>query len=152
MVLQGQATVQAFHMPVRGIRGATTAAENSAAAIIEATDEMLRAIMERNNVDLTEIASAFFTTTPDLTAEFPAYAARQLGWLAVPLLCGHEMNVLGALPRCVRVLIHLNTDLPQSAMRHVYLRDAVSLRRDLVDRYGQSDDPRGDAVTPNTSP
>jgi len=133
-------------MSVRGIRGATTAAENSAAAIIEATDEMLRAIMERNNIDLIEIASAFFTTTPDLTAEFPAYAARQLGWLAVPLLCGHEMNVPGALPRCVRVLIHLNTDLPQTAMRHVYLREAVSLRRDLVDRYGQSDDPRGDTL------
>ncbi len=136
-------------MPVRGIRGATTATENSAAAICDATDELLRAIMERNNVDITEIASAFFTTTPDLTAEFPAYAARGLGWLTVPLLCGHEMNVpLGsvpsAIPRCIRVLIHLNTDLPQSAMRHAYLREAVTLRRDLVERYGQSDDPRGD--------
>ncbi len=135
-------------MPVRGIRGATTATENSAAAICEATDELLRAIMERNNVDITEIASAFFTTTPDLTAEFPAYAARGLGWLTVPLLCGHEMSVPGALPRCIRVLIHLNTDLPQSAMRHAYLREAVTLRRDLVERYGQSDDPRGDAPKP----
>jgi len=110
-------------MPVRGIRGATTAVENSATAIIAATDEMLRAIMERNNVDLTEIASAFFTTTPDLTAEFPAYAARQLGWLAVPLLCGHEMNVPGALPRCVRVLIHLNTDLPQTGTPGIECRN-----------------------------
>ena len=135
-------------MPVRGIRGATTATENSAAAICEATDELLRAIMERNNVDITEIASAFFTTTPDLTAEFPAYAARGLGWLTVPQLCGHEMSVPGALPRCIRVLIHLNTDLPQSAMRHAYLREAVTLRRDLVERYGQSDDPRGDAPKP----
>ncbi len=131
-------------MPVRGIRGATTAAENSADAIIAATEEMLRAIVERNSLDPAEIASAFFTTTPDLTAEFPAYAARQLGWLSVPLLCGHEMNVPNALPLCVRVLIHLNSDLPQAAMRHVYLRGAVALRRDLVERFGQSDDPRGD--------
>ncbi len=135
-------------MPVRGIRGATTATENSHGAIIEATDELLRAIVERNSLDVDEIASAFFTTTPDLTAAFPAYAARQLGWLTVPLLCGHEMNVpesvQGALPLCIRVLIHLNTGLPQSAMRHAYLRGAVALRRDLVERYGQSDDPRGD--------
>jgi len=135
-------------MPVRGIRGATTATENSAAAICEATDELLRAVMERNNVDIAEIASAFFSTTSDLTAEFPAYAARGLGWLTVPLLCGHEMNVPGALPGCIRVLIHLNTDLPQSAMRHAYLREAVTLRRDLVERYGQSDDPRGDTPKP----
>jgi len=137
-------------MPVRGIRGATTATENGAAAICAATDELLRAILERNNIDIAEIASAFFTTTPDLTAEFPAYAARGLGWLTVPLLCGHEMNVPDALPRCIRVLIHLNTDLPQDAMRHAYLREAVTLRRDLVERYGQSDDPRGDAPTPQT--
>jgi len=131
-------------MPVRGIRGATTVTENSAAAVVEATREMLRAIVERNNLDTAEIASAFFSTTPDLTAEFPAYAARELGWLTVPLLCGHEMSVPGALPLCIRVLIHLNTDLPQSAMRHAYLRGAVVLRRDLVDRFGQSDDKAGD--------
>ncbi len=140
-------------MPVRGVRGATTAAENSAGAIVEATEELLRAIVERNTIDPDEIVSALFTTTRDLTAEFPAYAARRIGWLTVPLLCGHEMDVpLGsvpsAIPRCIRVLIHLNSDLPQGAMRHAYLRDAMSLRRDLVERFGQSDDPRGDTATP----
>ncbi len=131
-------------MAVRGIRGATTVEENSASAIVEATYELLRVLIDRNAVDTAEIASAFFTTTPDLNAEFPAYAARELGWLTVPLLCGHEMSVPRALPRCIRVLVHLNTDLPQTAMRHVYLRDAVLLRRDLVERFGQSDDPGGD--------
>lgn len=131
-------------MPVRGIRGAITATENSAEAIVEATGELLRAIVAHNKIDVEEIASTFFTTTRDLTVEYPAYAARQLGWLTVPLICGHEMEVPGGLPRCIRVLIHLNTDLPQAAMHHVYLREAVTLRRDLVQRYGQSDDPSGD--------
>ena len=131
-------------MAVRGIRGAITVEENSAAAIVEATEALLRALVERNGIDPVEVASVFFTTTPDLNAEFPAYAARQLGWLTVPLMCGHEMNVPGALPRCIRVMLHLNTEQPQSAMHHVYLRGAVALRRDLVQRYGQSDDPSGD--------
>ncbi len=131
-------------MPVRGIRGATTAAENTPEAIGEATAELLRDIVTHNAIDPDEIAAAFFTTTRDLNADFPAYAARQIGWLTVPLMCGHEMDVPGALPRCIRVMLHLNTDLPQSAMRHVYLRDAVALRRDLVARYGQSDTPAED--------
>jgi len=131
-------------MPVRGIRGATTAAENTSEAICEATAELLRDIVTRNDIDPDEIAAAFFTTTRDLNADFPAYAARQIGWLTVPLMCGHEMDVPGSLPRCIRVMLHLNTGLPQSAMRHIYLRDAVSLRRDLVARFGQSDTPTED--------
>ena len=77
------------------------------------------------------VASAIFTTTPDLDAEFPALAARQLGWLDVPLLCGHEMSIPGSLPRCIRLLVHWNTDLPQEAIQHIYVRDAVKLRPDL---------------------
>lgn len=131
-------------MAVRGIRGATTVDRNTPEAIVEATEELLRALVELNAIDPAEIASAFFTTTEDLTAEFPAYAARRLGWLEVPLFCGHEMNVPNRLPLCIRVMLHYNTDRPQSAIRHAYLRRAVSLRRDLVERYGQSDDKLGD--------
>lgn len=131
-------------MAVRGIRGATTADENSAAAIFTATEELLRAMVELNDVDPDEVASAFFTTTPDLNAAFPAYAARQLGWLTVPLICGHEMGVPGDVPLCIRVMLHYNTDKPQAAMHHAYLRGAVALRRDLVARFGQSDDKSGD--------
>lgn len=131
-------------MAVRGIRGATTAQENSVEAILEATEELLRVLVDQNQIDPAEIASAFFTTTRDLNAEYPAYAARRLGWLTVPLICGHEMDVPDLLPLCVRVMLHYNTDLPQSAMRHAYLRGAVVLRRDLVERFGQSDDKAGD--------
>lgn len=131
-------------MPVRGIRGATTVQENTAEAIVEATAELLSAMIAQNELDAAEIAAAYFSTTMDLNAEFPAYAARRLGWLTVPLMCGHEMNVPGALPRCIRVLLHYNTERPQTAMRHAYLREAVALRRDLVQRFGQSDDRSGD--------
>ena len=131
-------------MAVRGIRGAITVAENSPEAIIAATDELLRAMSDMNAIDPAEVASAFFTTTVDLNAAFPAYAARRLGWLAVPLMCSHEMAVPGDLPRCIRILLHLNTDKPQSAMRHAYLRGAVALRRDLIEHFGQSDDRLGD--------
>lgn len=123
-------------MPVRGIRGAITADENSVAAIHTATTELLRVVVERNSLDLDDIASAWFTVTPDLTATFPAYAARQLGWASVPLICSTEIPVPGALASVVRVLLHYNTDLPQSAMHHVYLRGARSLRTDLIERYG----------------
>ena len=86
-------------MPVRGIRGATTASSNTAEAITDATEELLRELVTLNDLDPTEIAFAYFTTTPDLNAEFPALAARRLGWLDVPLLCGHDMNVQQPNPR-----------------------------------------------------
>jgi chorismate mutase len=123
-------------MAVRGIRGAITAEANTVEAIHEATGELLRAMVERNSIDVQEIASAWFTVTPDLDASFPAYAARKLGWIAIPLICGTEIPVPGALGRVVRVLLHYNTDLPQSAIHHVYLRGAVALRQDLVERFG----------------
>ena len=122
-------------MPVRGIRGATTAAGNQASAIVQATEELLRELIALNDIRPEEIAFAYFTTTRDLDAEFPALAARQLGWLDVPLLCGHDMEVKQPNPRgirlCIRVLLLYNTDRPQSAMRHAYLRGAEAIKQDL---------------------
>ena len=122
-------------MPVRGIRGATTANANTAQAIIEATEELLKELVLLNDLDSNEIASAFFTTTPDLNAEFPAHAARRLGWLNVPMLCGHDMQVLQPNPRgvpmCVRVLLMYNTPRPQAAMRFAYMRGAEAIKADL---------------------
>ena len=128
-------------MPCRGIRGATTVENDSAAAILAATRELLTRIVEANDMALEDIASAFFIVTPDLTAAFPAQAARELGWQHVPLLDAQEIPVPGSLPRCVRVLIHWNTEKPQAEIRHVYLRGAASLRPDLKEkREAENDD------------
>jgi chorismate mutase len=119
-------------MPVRGIRGATVAPKDQAEVILSATRELIQAILETNpTLALQDIASATFTLTDDLTAAYPAKAARQLGWTNVPLMCACEIPVPGSLPGCIRVLIHWNTDLPQSAIRHVYLGEAQNLRTDL---------------------
>jgi chorismate mutase len=120
-------------MCVRGIRGATVAADNNTGDILAATRELLLAIREVNPTLLPEdIASIFFTVTDDLNAVHPARAARELGWGAVPLICGREIPVPGSLPACIRVLIHWNTELPQSAVHHVYLGQAAILRPDLM--------------------
>jgi chorismate mutase len=122
-------------MPVRGVRGATTAETNTADSITEATEELLRELVHLNDLDPAEICFAYFTTTHDLTAEFPAFAARKLGWLDVPLLCGHDMDVQLPNPRgvlmCVRVLILYNTPRPQSSMRFAYMRGAQAIKADL---------------------
>ena len=119
-------------MAVRGIRGATTVDSNSAEAILEATRELLAAIVTANNVNPEDIASAIFTVTPDLDAAFPARAAREFGWHHVPLLDAAEIEVGGSLPRTIRALIHWNSERPIYDVRHVYLRDAVRLRPDLT--------------------
>lgn len=120
---------------MRGIRGATTAAVNTPDAIVEATDELLRELMRANDLEVSEVCFAFFTTTHDLTAEFPAFAARRLGWVDVPLLCGHDMDVQlpnpRGVPMCIRILLLYNTESPQSAMRAVYLRGAQAIKADL---------------------
>jgi chorismate mutase len=122
-------------LPVRGIRGATTATANTAEAINEATEELLKELVHLNDLDPNDIACAFLTTTADLDAEFPAHAARRLGWTQVALLCGHDMNVTGANPRavpmCIRVLVLYNTPRPQTAMRFAYLRGAQAILADL---------------------
>ena len=115
----------------RGVRGATTVEHNDREEILTATRQLVALMVRRNNIDRRDVASAIFSTTPDLDAEFPALAARQLGWLDVPLLCGHEIAVPGSLSRCIRVLVHWNTDVPQADIQHVYVRDAVRLRPDL---------------------
>ncbi len=118
-------------MPCRGVRGATTVQKNDREEILTATRQLVALMVRRNNIDKLDVASAIFSTTPDLDAEFPALAARQLGWLDVPLLCGHEISVPGSLPRCIRLLVHWNTDVPQREIQHIYVRDAVRLRPDL---------------------
>ena len=117
-------------MRLRALRGATTVDENSAEAILAATDELLRELIGRNALESDEMVSCIFTCTDDLDAEFPAVAARRLGLSAVPLLCARELDVPGSLPRVIRVLLHAYAD-PQTPARHVYLRDAVNLRADL---------------------
>ena len=119
-------------MPVRGIRGATTVTKNSKEEIVEATKELLSVMIESNDIDQDDVASAFFTTTTDLNAEFPAVGARQMGWTNVPLLCGHEMYVPGSLPMCVRILLHVNTEKGAHDVNHVYIRGARALRPDLA--------------------
>ena len=116
---------------VRGVRGATTVESNTREDILKATRQLLALMMRRNEIQPTDVASAIFTLTKDLNAEFPALAARQMGWLEVPLLCGYELEVPGSLGKCVRILVHWNTDKPQSAIHHVYIHDAVALRPDL---------------------
>ena len=118
-------------MGCRGIRGAITVEIDSADAIVAATRELLVGMVVANNVVVADIASAIFTVTPDLTAAFPARAARELGWRHVPLLDAQEVPVPGSLPRCVRALLLWNTERSQEEIRHVYLRDAGSLRPDL---------------------
>jgi len=117
-------------MPIRGIRGATVADADTPEAIRAATSEMLRALMVANELDLDDVASVVFSTTPDLTAEVPARAARDLGWDEAALMCVAEMNTRGGLPRCIRVRVHWNTERRPHEIHHVYLHAAGQLRPD----------------------
>jgi chorismate mutase len=120
-------------MPIRGIRGATTVTADEPDLILQATRELLEEILAENEgMRPEDVASALFTVTDDLVSTFPAQGARQMGWGLVPMLCAREIPVPGSLPRVIRVLVHWNTDLPQNEVTHVYLRDAVKLRPDLV--------------------
>jgi chorismate mutase len=115
---------------LRALRGAITVDDNEAEAILSATEELVHEVMERNALAPDDLVSCIFTCTADLDAEFPAVAARRLGLSAVPLLCAREIEVPGSLPRVIRLMLHCYAD-PGSPARHVYLREAVSLRRDL---------------------
>lgn len=117
-------------MRVRGIRGATTAEANTREAILKATDELLRLMIDANRVCVEDVASVIFTTTIDLNADYPALAARALGWHDAALLCAHEMNVPHGLPRCIRILIHWNTLVRADEVQHVYIKGAAHLRPD----------------------
>jgi len=118
-------------MLCRGIRGAITIETNQADSIIQASQMLLEKITLANHLSVDDIAGVFFTCTDDLDAAYPAVGARQLGWSHTPLLCMQEMRVTGSLPRCLRVLILWNTDLPAEQIRHIYLGEARQLRPDL---------------------
>jgi chorismate mutase len=115
-------------MNMRGIRGATCVKGNQKTEIVEATKELLQQLVEANQLKVEAIAAIIFTATKDLNAEFPAAAARELGWVDTPLLCSVEIDVPGSLAKCLRVLILANLDVPQAAVKNVYLREAVKLR------------------------
>lgn len=116
----------------RGVRGATTADSNTPEAVLAATRQLLALIIRQNDIDPADVGSAIFTVTKDLDAEFPALAARQLGWMNVPLMCSYEISVPGSLQSCVRVLLHWNTTKNGDEIQHVYLKDAAGLRPDLM--------------------
>jgi chorismate mutase len=117
-------------MKCRGVRGAITVSRDDQDEILSATRELLSAMLEVNELQIDDIASIYFTTTADLTSTYPAFAARQLGWFDMALLCGHEMAVPDGMGYCIRVLIHWNTTKTASEIAHVYLREARSLRPD----------------------
>lgn len=117
-------------MTVRGVRGATVAEANTREAILAAARELLEALISANGIDLADVASVTFTATPDLDAAYPALAARELGWRDTALMCLQEMNVPGSLSRCLRVLIHWNTEKRPEDIRHIYLHAAAQLRPD----------------------
>jgi chorismate mutase len=118
-------------MKCRGVRGATTVEANTRDEILMNTRQLLALMIRANGIEPEDVASAMFSVTSDLNAEFPALAARQLGWLDVPLLCTYEVDVPGSLRRCIRIMIHWNTEVPQHEIRHVYIKDATRLRPDL---------------------
>ncbi len=117
-------------MICRGIRGATTVEEDTPEAILQGTRELLALMIRLNGIESVDVCSAIFTTTRDIVSQYPALAARQLGWMDVPLLCGHEMEVPDSVPMCVRIMVHWNTETPQEEIHHVYLKAAQSLRPD----------------------
>ncbi len=118
------------HPVCRGVRGATTVQGTGRGEILTATAELLERMVQANDIDPEDVASAIFTTSPDLTAEYPALAARLMGWRDAALMCGHEMAVPGGLECCVRILLHWNTTLPAAGVEHVYIHGAANLRPD----------------------
>lgn len=118
-------------MYCRGIRGATTVERNNREEILKSTEELLQLLMSANDLRTEDIASVIFTVTADLDAEFPALAARTLGWTGVALMCAREIPVPNSLAKCIRVLLHVNTTRSAAEMQHVYIRGAVTLRPDF---------------------
>ena len=119
-------------MAVRAVRGAIQVDSDDRDAILEATAELVAEVMSRNDLTTDDVISVLFTATPDLTAEFPALAARKIGFLDVPLVCAAEIDVPGAMPHVVRLLAHIETGRPRSEIHHVYLRGAAALRLDIA--------------------
>jgi chorismate mutase len=124
--------VLSYTMYCRGIRGATTVAANTKKSITSAGEELLQKMAEANGVEVDDIACIWFTTSPDLNAEFPAVAARKLGWTGTALLCSSEIEVPGSLPMCLRILMMVNTRKSSDKMKHIYLKGAMNLRPDIA--------------------
>jgi len=122
---------------IRGVRGATTAETNTREAILLATRELLCLMIEENDIQPDDVASAIFTTTIDLNADYPALAARALGWHDVALLCMHEMTVPHGLKQCIRILLHWNTEIAARDVKHVYIKGAINLRPDRAFRLNE---------------
>jgi chorismate mutase len=118
-----------YFMALRGVRGATTVKNNTRKEILAATKELLARLLKENALRVEAIASVIFSVTGDLNAEFPAQGARELGWNHTPLLCTYEITVPGSLPKCIRVLLHVNTPKKQQQIKHLYLKEARALRR-----------------------
>lgn len=119
-------------MAVRAVRGATQLEEDSRDHMLERVAEMVTDLMEANGLTVDDFISVIFTATSDLVAEFPAYAARLLGFTDIPLMCARELEIEGSMPRVVRMMAHVETDLPRAEITHVYLHGAAALRRDLA--------------------
>ncbi|HEX9923777.1 MAG TPA: chorismate mutase [Anaerolineae bacterium] len=115
----------------RGVRGATTIEQDTPEEIITATGELLEYMIRANQIDPADVGSAIFTTTPDIVSEYPALAARKLGWVDVPLICGHEMAVPHGLKKCIRILLHWNTTKGAKEIQHIYIKEAKNLRPDI---------------------
>ncbi len=118
-------------MPVRAVRGATQVDADDRQQLLDATTELVEAVLSRNGLSQDDLISIVFTATPDLVSEFPAYAARQMGLVDVPLLCASEIAVAGSMPRVLRLMMHVDTELSRAQIHHVFLRGAAALRRDL---------------------
>ena len=119
-------------MAVRAVRGAVQLDRDEREHLLSSVQELVRAVLQANDFEIDDLISVFFTATPDLHSEFPALAARELGLGEVPLMCAVEIDVVGAMPRVVRLMAHVETDRPRAEIQHVYLRGAVALRRDLA--------------------
>ena len=130
-VRRNQPPGEELSVTVRAVRGATQVDRNDRDELLDATAELVRAVLERNELEPDDLISVIFTATPDLTADFPAYAARAMGITDVPFLCATEIDVPGAMPRVVRLLAHVDTARTRHDIRHVYLRGASALRTDL---------------------
>ena len=118
-------------MAVRAVRGATQLDEDTREHMLDRVAELVTDVMAANDLDVDDFISIIFTATSDLVSEFPAYAARQLGFSDVPLVCARELEIEGSMPRVVRLMAHIETDLPRADVTHVYLHGAANLRRDL---------------------
>lgn len=116
---------------IRGVRGAVCAIDNTREAIFDATRQLVEEMITANEIVAEDVASIFFTTSPDLNADFPAHVLRKMGYLQIPLMCATEIDVPGGIPRTIRALIHLNTEKKQSEIRHIYVGEASRLRPDL---------------------